>query len=122
MGIFYLLGAIVSEVFGSSMLKLTATSKSKLPVVGIMTGYLLSFYLLSLALITISLSFGYAVWSGLGTALTAIVGFAIFKEQIKIQTVLGICLLIIGIVLASIIGGIFGQNMMKKHFKKAGIV
>lgn len=31
-------------------------------------------------------------------------------------------ILIIGIVLASIIGGIFGQNMMKKHFKKAGIV
>lgn len=102
MGIFYLLGAIVSEVFGSSMLKLTATSKSKLPVIGIMTGYLLSFYLLSLALITISLSFGYAVWSGIGTALTAIVGFAVFKEQIKIQTVLGICLLIIGIVLMRI--------------------
>lgn len=31
-------------------------------------------------------------------------------------------ILIIGIILASIVGGIFGQNMMKKHFEKAGIV
>lgn len=99
MGYFYLAGAIISEVFGSSMLKLTATIKSKEPVLGIITGYIISFYLLSLALISIPLSFAYAVWSGLGTALTAIVGFLIFKEKINMQTIIGIFLLIIGIVL-----------------------
>ena len=31
-------------------------------------------------------------------------------------------LLIAGILIAAIIGGLFGQKMMKKHFKKAGIV
>lgn len=98
MGIFYLIGAIISEVFGSSMLKLSATIKSKLPVIGIVIGYIISFYLLSLALVTIPLSFGYAVWSGLGMALTAIVGFALFKEKIDKQTVAGILMLIIGII------------------------
>lgn len=102
MGIVYLVGAIISEVFGSSMLKLTATIKSKLPVIGIVTGYVISFYLLSLALVSMSLSFGYAVWSGLGTALTAIVGFTLFKEKINMQTVIGIVILIIGIVLMRI--------------------
>lgn len=102
MGIAYLLGAIVSEVFGSSMLKLTATIKSKLPIIGIIAGYLISFYLLSLALVSIPLSFGYAVWSGLGTALTAVVGFLLFKEKINKQTVIGIAVLIIGIVLMRI--------------------
>jgi len=99
MGIFYLLTAIVSEVFGSSMLKLSTIAKSRLPVVGIIVGYIVSFYLLSLALITIPLSFGYAVWSGLGTALTAIVGVYLFKEKINKQTVIGIVLLVIGIIL-----------------------
>lgn len=84
MGIVYLVGAIVSEVFGSSMLKLTAMIKSRLPIFGIIVGYVISFYLLSLALISIPLSFGYAVWSGLGTALTAIVGFTLFKEKVNI--------------------------------------
>lgn len=31
-------------------------------------------------------------------------------------------ILIVGIIIAAIIGGLFGQSMMKKHFKKAGIV
>lgn len=52
-------------------------------------------YLLSLALVSIPLSFGYAVWSGLGTALTAIVGFLLFKEKINKQTVIGIVVLIL---------------------------
>lgn len=30
--------------------------------------------------------------------------------------------LVIGIFIAALIGGLFGQRMMKKHFKKAGIV
>lgn len=102
MSAIYLFGAILSEVFGSTMLKITATTKSKLPIIGVIIGYLTSFYLLSLALINISLSFGYAVWSGLGTALTAIVGFVIFKEKMSKQTIIGICLLIIGIVLMRI--------------------
>src|SRR5690625_4769179 len=102
MGIVYLVGAIFSEVFGSSMLKLTATAKSKLPIIGIIAGYIISFYFLSLALVSIPLSFGYAVWSGLGTALTAIVGFTLFKERINKQIVVGILLLIIGIILMRI--------------------
>lgn len=99
MGVVFLISAIVSEVFGSSMLKLTATVKSRLPLLGIIVGYLISFYFLSLALVTIPLSFGYAVWSGLGTALTAIVGFIFFKEQINKQIIIGITLLVIGIIL-----------------------
>lgn len=102
MAVVYLLGAIVSEVFGSTMLKLSATIKSKLPIVGIIVGYGIAFYLLSLALISIPLSFGYAVWSGLGTALTAVVGFTLFKEKMDKKTVIGIALLIIGIILMRI--------------------
>lgn len=102
MGFVYLIGAIFSEVIGSSMLKLAATNKGKLPIIVVLFGYLISFYLLSLALLSIPLSFGYSVWSGLGTALTAIVGFAFFKEEINTKTATGIFMLIIGIVLMRI--------------------
>lgn len=102
MGYVYLLGAIFSEVFGSTMLKVTATFNGKLPIIGIIVGYAVSFYMLSLSLLTIPLSFSYAVWSGLGTALTAIIGFVIFKERLNKQTVAGISVLIIGIVLMRI--------------------
>jgi len=102
MGFLYLLGAIVSEVFGSSMLKLTATTKNKLAIIGIVAGYLTSFYLLSLALLSIPLSIGYAIWGGVGTALTAIVGVMLYRERLSKQTIVGIGVLIIGIVLMQI--------------------
>lgn len=81
------------------MMKLTATIKSKLPIVGIIIGYVAAFYLLALTLITVPLSFAYAVWSGVGTALTAIVGFVVFKEKMKKEIVIGIGLIIVGLVL-----------------------
>lgn len=102
MGITYLVGAIISEVFGSSMLKMTATTKNKLPIFGIIIGYGAAFYLLSFALLSIPLSFAYAVWSGVGTALTATVGFLIFKEKVQRQAIIGILLLIVGVVLMKI--------------------
>jgi len=98
MGFLYLAGAITAEVFGSSMMKLTTIVKGKKPILMFIIGYAIAFYLLSLALFTIPLSFAYAVWSGVGTALTAIVGVFIFKEKINVQTAIGIMLIIIGLV------------------------
>ncbi|MEK4554128.1 MULTISPECIES: SMR family transporter [Jeotgalicoccus] len=99
LGFVYLAGAIISEVFGSSMMKITAVNNSKKAIIGVAAGYVLAFYLLSLALLTLPLSFAYAAWSGVGTMLTAIIGFAIFKEEIKATTVIGIIILIIGLIL-----------------------
>jgi len=95
----YLLGAILSEVFGTTMMKLTATSDNKLYIVGIAGGYILAFFLLSLSLISLPISFAYAVWSGAGTAFTAMVGFLVFKEQITKNALIGIILIIVGVVL-----------------------
>lgn len=102
MGFLSLFGAIVSEVFGSSLLKVTAVSDNKLPILGVALCYGLAFYLLSLALLSLPLSFAYAAWSGVGTALTAAVGFVIFKEQVNIKMIAGIIILIIGLVLMRI--------------------
>lgn len=95
----YLLGSILSEVFGTTMMKLTATSDNKLYIVGIAGGFILAFFLLSLSLISLPLSFAYAVWSGAGTAFTAMVGFLVFKEQITKNALIGIILIIVGVVL-----------------------
>lgn len=98
MGVLYLAIAIIAEVFATTMMKLTVTIKGKLPILGIIIGYTAAFYLLSLTLISMPLSFAYAVWSGVGTALTAVVGFLIFKERIQKEIVIGIGLLLVGIV------------------------
>ncbi|MED3552986.1 DMT family transporter [Cytobacillus praedii] len=94
-----LLIAIVSEVFGSSMLKVSNGFKKILPSIGIVVGYGIAFYALSLALKTLSLGVAYAIWAGLGTALTAIVGFTIYKEKFSSKKLIGLVLIIGGVIL-----------------------
>jgi multidrug resistance protein EbrA len=99
-----LLIAIICEVFGSSMLKATNGFKKLLPTLGLVIGYGLAFYTLSLSLKTLNLGVAYAIWAGLGTALTAIVGVLIYKENFNLKKLLGLALIIGGVILLNIGG------------------
>lgn len=96
--------AIISEVFGSSMLKVSDGFKRIFPSLGIVIGYGIAFYALSLALKTLSLGVAYAIWAGLGTALTAIVGFTIYKEAFSRKKFYGLILIIGGVILLNVGG------------------
>ncbi|MFJ7941599.1 DMT family transporter [Peribacillus sp. NPDC096622] len=94
----FLAMAIVSEVFGSSMLKVSNGFKRLFPSIGVVIGMGLAFYCLSLSLITIPLGTAYAIWSGIGTALTALVGVIVYKESFNLKKFLGLVLIIGGVV------------------------
>lgn len=103
MGAFgYLFLAIVFEVFGSSMLKATNGFKKLLPSLGVVVGYGSAFYTLSLSLKTLSIGMAYAIWAGLGTALTATVGIIIYKENFNKKKFWGLALTICGVILLNI--------------------
>ena len=99
MGYVWLAIAIVSEVFGSSMLKLTEGFKRLLPSLGVVAGYAIAFYGLALALEDLPLGVAYAIWAGVGTALTALVGILFYKEAFNLKKSIGILLIIGGVVL-----------------------
>ncbi len=102
---FLLAIAIVFEVTGSSLLKLTNGFKKWLPTVGMVAGMGISFYCMSLALTAIPLGTAYAIWSGAGTALTAAVGVMLYKESIHTKKVLGLVCIIAGVILMKLSGG-----------------
>ncbi|WP_150274010.1 DMT family transporter [Paenibacillus tepidiphilus] len=89
--------AIISEVFGSSMLKASEGFRKLLPSIGVVAGLGVAFYSLSLSLQNIPLGTAYAIWSGAGTALTATVGIVVYKESINVKKVLGLLLVIAGV-------------------------
>ncbi|MBU8771689.1 MULTISPECIES: DMT family transporter [Cytobacillus] len=97
--------AIVSEVFGSSMLKATNGFKKLLPSLGVIIGYGVAFYSLSLSLKTLPLGVAYAIWAGLGTVLTALVGITIYKENVNGKKILGLALIVGGVILLNSGGG-----------------
>lgn len=94
--------SIVSEVFGSTMLKVSNGFKRILPVICVIVGYGISFYLLSLTLMELPLSFTYAIWSGVGTILTTMAGIFLFKEKISKKGFIGIGFIIVGVILLNL--------------------
>lgn len=94
--------AIILEVFGSTMLKLSNGFSRKLPVIGVVIGFGSAFYLLSLTLLSLPLGFSYAAWSGLGTALITVIGIFIFKEKVNRKGIVGIGLLLTGVLLLNL--------------------
>lgn len=97
--------SIICEVFGSSMLKASNGFKKLLPSLGVVIGYSLAFYGISIALKTIPLGITYAIWAGVGTALTAIVGIAIYKENVNKKKLLGFVFIIAGVIVLNFAHG-----------------
>ncbi|AWI13738.1 multidrug efflux SMR transporter [Caldifermentibacillus hisashii] len=91
--------SIISEVFGTTMLKLSEGFTNLFPSIGVIVGFGLSFYCLSLCLKTVPLSLAYAIWSGMGTALTALIGVLLWRDPFSIITLVGLVLIIGGVVL-----------------------
>ncbi|EIM06408.1 small multidrug resistance protein [Planococcus antarcticus DSM 14505] len=65
----------------------------------------LSFYLLSLALTTIELGTGYAVWTGIGAAGSVLVGMLFFNESRQPAKLFFLSCIIAGVVGLKIFGG-----------------
>jgi len=100
-----LFAAIISEVFASSLLKAADGFKKLLPSIGVVIGYGFAFYFLSLSLKILPLGMAYAIWSGLGTALTALIGVTIYKEGFNSRTFWGLALIIFGVILINFANG-----------------
>lgn len=94
----FLLVAIVSEVIGTSALKVSDGFSKLLPSTIVVAAYAASFFFLSLTLKRMGVGTAYAIWSGLGTVLIVLVGVLYFKESLSVIKVTSILLIIIGVI------------------------
>ncbi len=90
--------AILFEVLGTTSMKLSYGFSQLLPSIFIFVCYALSFACLTLCLKKMEMSVAYAIWSGLGTVLIAVVGIVIFKEQLSGLQIVSLGLIICGVV------------------------
>ena len=88
----------VFEIVWAVGLKYTDGFSRLWPSVLTLVAMALSVYFLAQALKTIPLGTGYAVWTGIGAAGTAILGIIIFAESAQLLRLFCIALIISGIV------------------------
>lgn len=93
----FLFIAIVSEVVGTSALKPANGFTRLWPSVVVGVGYVSAFYFMSLSLKTIPVAIAYAVWSGVGVTLIAIIAWIILGQKLDTPAIIGISLIILGV-------------------------
>ena len=96
--------AIMAEVIGSASLRASEGFTRLLPSVLVVLGYAAAFSLMAQILRTLPLGLTYAVWSGVGTALTAVIGWTFFRDAFQWTALGGIALIVLGVVVLNLGG------------------
>ena len=88
---------MIFEVIATSSLKASEEFTRFWPSLIVVIGYSGAFYLLSLSLRSISLGVMYAIWSGLGVALTSLIGWLVYRERLDLPAIIGIIMILGGV-------------------------
>jgi small multidrug resistance pump len=95
---FYLLVAIVFGVLGTVSMKMSHGFQRLRPSLFLVLFYAVSFVALTLAVQSVDVSIIYAIWSGIGTLLVAILSVFLFQEYFSPQKMLALLCIIVGVV------------------------
>ena len=105
----YLGIAILAEVIGTSALKASREFTNLVPSLFVVVGYGTAFYFMTLALRSIPIGITYAVWSGVGIVLIAIVSAFLYKEIPDLPAIIGMGLIISGVAVIHVFSKTVGQ-------------
>lgn len=92
-------GAIASEVAATVSLKASDGLSRLAPVVIVVGGYVLSFWLLSLVLRELPVGTVYAIWSAVGIVGVALLGIVLFGESMSLLKAIAILVIVGGVAL-----------------------
>ena len=97
----FLFSAVFCEVAGTMLLPATQNFTKLTPTSILAVCYLTAFYLLTFVVNKLPIAIVYATWSGLGIFTIAILGYIFFKQNLSWQSVLGLFLIVIGVILVN---------------------
>ncbi|OOF46188.1 DMT family transporter [Rodentibacter trehalosifermentans] len=98
--------SICLEIAATNLLKLSDGFSKITPTVGSLVLYVISFYFLSIIFRSLQVGLVYAVWSGVGIVLTAIVAYFAFGQKIDTAGMIGIALIISGVLVINLFSSI----------------
>ena len=108
-GYLYLAIAITAEVIATTSMKALDGFSRSLPLLLVVAGYSLSFWMLSLVVKTIPVGIAYAIWAGLGIVLVSVAAAAIYQQKLDLPAVLGMVLIVAGVVVIQLFSSSTGH-------------
>lgn len=89
--------AVAAETIGTTALQASQQFSRLVPSLIVVVAYAISFALLAWALKFMPVGIAYAIWSGLGIVLIAVIGFVIFGQKLDTPAVVGMAMILTGI-------------------------
>tara|TARA_Y100000768_G_C23869805_1_gene629902 strand:- start:618 stop:944 length:327 start_codon:yes stop_codon:yes gene_type:complete len=93
--------AIFCEVAGTMLLPVSQNFTKIIPTVFLSLFYISALYLLTFVVNKLPIAIVYATWSGLGVFTVAILGYVFFNETLGWQSIFGLFLIVIGVILVN---------------------
>ena len=97
----FLIGAIFCEVAGTMLLPVSQNFTKLIPTIFLSVFYLTAFYLLTFVVNKLPIAVVYASWSGLGIFTIALLGYIFFDQSLSWQSLAGLFLIVIGVILVN---------------------
>ncbi|MGR0277432.1 DMT family transporter [Marinomonas dokdonensis] len=94
--------AVVAEVIATSALKASDSFTRIGPVIILVLGYGISFYLLSIVMQSMPTGVTYAIWSGLGVVLISLFAYFFNGEKLDMAACLGLFFIVLGVAIINI--------------------
>jgi small multidrug resistance pump len=102
-GYLYLAIAIAAEVVATTSMKAIDGFNKPLPLLLVIGGYAIAFWMLILVVRTIPVGIAYAIWAGLGIVLVSIAAMFIYQQKLDLPAVLGMGLIVSGVVVSQLV-------------------
>jgi small multidrug resistance pump len=101
---FMLAVAIAAELGATTALKFSEGFTKLGPSSLVVVGYGLAFYLLAQVLKTQEVGIVYAIWSGAGLAIIALIGVVFLGESVSLYKIAGLIAILVGVLLLNLAG------------------
>lgn len=108
-GYIYLAIAIAAEVVATTSMKAISGFSKPLPLLLVIIGYGLAFWMLTLVVRSIPVGIAYAIWAGLGIVLVSIAAAVLYNQKLDLPAMLGMGLIVAGVVVIQLFSGSTGH-------------
>lgn len=98
----YLFIAVAFETVGTTALQASNQFTRLWPSVLVVVSYSMAFVFLAMVLKTMPVGIAYALWSGLGIMLIALIGYTVFGQKLDFAAIAGISLILAGILVINL--------------------
>jgi small multidrug resistance pump len=95
---YYLAIAICAEVIATVSMKAVKGFSTPLPLILVIVGYSIAFWMLTLVVRSVPVGVAYAVWAGMGIVMVSVAALFIYGQKLDVPAMLGMGLIVLGVV------------------------